>query len=226
MRRVVARPPTVTGKGREQVDDDAVVVAGVERHVVAPRRGHRAHHVERAVAVERRDLHRHQVRHRLGEVAPEAVAERAPAHGGLQVEAEHGEHLAHRAAVAHERVLGRVGEGAERDERAVVAEGARHLGLVHRLARVADDARDEGEGARAAVGAGGAGEPVARRLAGQLEHGAVEPDLRVVDGELRGVHPHRHAAGAGLHVVAVRARWWRSSSARVGVSASGWAGMT
>ena len=40
-------------EGRQQVGDDAVVVAGVEREVVAPRVGHGAHDVERPIAVER-----------------------------------------------------------------------------------------------------------------------------------------------------------------------------
>src|ERR1041385_5516550 len=43
----------------QKVPHNVVVVAGVQRDIVAPRLRHRAYHVDRLVAVERRDLDRH-----------------------------------------------------------------------------------------------------------------------------------------------------------------------
>src|SRR3982751_260916 len=82
------------GARGQQVDDDAVVIARVERDVVAPGVRNGADNVDRLISVERRDLDRPHVRH-LGELAPERVAEHAAADGWLQVEAEERHHLAH-----------------------------------------------------------------------------------------------------------------------------------
>src|SRR5918912_382226 len=84
-----ASPPAarLAREGRHEVDDDAVVVAGVEREVVAPGVGHGAHDVVRPIAAERGDLDRPHAR-QLGERPPERVVEDASADGGLEVEAE------------------------------------------------------------------------------------------------------------------------------------------
>ena len=80
---------------RDQVEDDVVVVAGVERDaLLGARRDHAADDVERAVAVERRDLDRDDVVDR-GEAGPERGAEVEPADRRLQVEADQ-RHLARR----------------------------------------------------------------------------------------------------------------------------------
>ena len=50
--------------------------------------GDGAHHVERLVAIERRDLDRHHI-FDLRESAPEFVGQHAPAHRRLQIESEH-----------------------------------------------------------------------------------------------------------------------------------------
>ena len=73
---------------REQVRHDVVVVAGVERDaVLGACLDHAAQHVERAVAVERRDLDRHHVVD-LRETPPEARRQMQSADRGLQVEAK------------------------------------------------------------------------------------------------------------------------------------------
>ena len=64
---------------RDEVADDVVVVAGVERDVVAARFGDGADHVERLIAIERRDLDRHDPRN-LRETPPERVRQRPSAH--------------------------------------------------------------------------------------------------------------------------------------------------
>ena len=73
---------------RQQVGHDRVVVAGVERHIAGPAAlRQRAHHVERLVAVEGRDLDGHDVLD-LQEAPPELGVQDPPAHRGLEVEAE------------------------------------------------------------------------------------------------------------------------------------------
>ena len=73
---------------QHQVEQDVVVVAGVERDAVErARRRHAAQHVERAVAVERRDLDGDDVVDG-GEAAPEIGAEDDAADRRLQVEAD------------------------------------------------------------------------------------------------------------------------------------------
>ena len=68
----------------------------------APRRDDAAHHVERAVAVERRDLDRHDVVDRR-EAGPEIGAEIEAADRRLQVEADQRDFLGDRPAVLDQR---------------------------------------------------------------------------------------------------------------------------
>ena len=75
-RRSRTRPPPPTPERGQQVGDDVVVVAGVERDVRRGRSRRAPAHVERLVAVERRDLDRHDARD-LDERAPERVASSA-----------------------------------------------------------------------------------------------------------------------------------------------------
>src|SRR6202030_1195623 len=73
---------------REQVGNDVVVVAGVERDF----RGasglyHCAHDIQRLIAVERRDFNSDDILD-FRELAPKRVRQRPPAHAGLEVEAD------------------------------------------------------------------------------------------------------------------------------------------
>ena len=91
---------------RQQVQHDVVVVAGVERDVVAARLGHGADDVERLVAVERRDLDGDDVLD-LGEPPPERERQHAAAHRRLQVEAHDRQDLGDGAAVGDQLVVAR-----------------------------------------------------------------------------------------------------------------------
>ena len=155
-------------EGREQVEHDLVVVAGVERDVRAARIRDGAQHVERLIAIERRDLDRDHLRN-LGEAAPELVAEHAPADRRLQVESEQRKHLADGAAVLEQLPLRCVVERAEAEERGVVAEVVREAGFGDRLLVLAAHAGDEREGAR--IGA----QRLGRGLGREREHGARRP---------------------------------------------------
>src|SRR4051812_46548430 len=82
----------------EQIGNDVVVVSRIQRDVPPPRRQGRAHHVARAVTIERRHLDRDDVLD-LAETPPECLVEHAPAYRRLEVEPEHGDHLGHRPRV-------------------------------------------------------------------------------------------------------------------------------
>jgi hypothetical protein len=165
-----------------------VVVAGVERDaVLGAGLQHAAQHVERRVAVERRDLDRRDVPDRR-EAPPEGDRERHAAHRGLEIEAEQRHLRGHRFAVGDELVLARALPCRERQQHRVVAEPARDPRLAHRLLRPADRAGHQ-------QGAAPFG-----RLGGDAQHRLVQP--RLADCELRGVHADRQSARPGVQVVA------------------------
>ncbi len=176
---------------RDQVEDDVVVVAAIERDAVGGAGlDHAAHDVEGAVAVERRDLDRDDVLDGR-EAAPERHRQHQPADGGLQIEADQRNLARDRLGVRDQLVLARALERGKRQEPRVVAEAARRLRLAHRLRRAAGETRDHDQ--RTA-------RPLHSAAHREREHGLVEPD--VADGELGGVHADGEAAGAGIEVVA------------------------
>src|SRR6185312_7470782 len=90
---------------RDEIEQDAVVIAGVERDALLRAGGDDTfHHVQRAVAVERRDLDRRDLLD-LGEAAPEGGGKRNAADGGLQIESDQRARLGDCAAMGDELVL-------------------------------------------------------------------------------------------------------------------------
>ena len=90
---------------REQIDNDVVVVAGIERDIVAPLVGHGTNDVDRLIAIEGRDLDGPDIR-QLGEPPPERIAQHPSANCGLQIEAEDGHDFGELAAMGQELALG------------------------------------------------------------------------------------------------------------------------
>ena len=137
-----SRPPEKrTGAGRragrkrrQQIGDDRVVVARVERDVVAAALGHAAVDVQRAIAIERRDLDRDDALD-VEEAAPESAIEDAPADRRLQVEAEDRNDVGDAAAVLEERRVVGVAQRAKAEQRGVVAERRRELRFASACAR-------------------------------------------------------------------------------------------
>ncbi len=130
-----ARPFADSDERREQVEHDVVVVAGVERDAVGGAGlDHAAHHVERAVAVERRDLDGDDVLDRR-EAAPERHRQHEAADRRLQIEADQRDFARDRLRVRDQLVLARALHGGEREQPGVIAEVARDLGLAARPAR-------------------------------------------------------------------------------------------
>ena len=83
----------VDGKdvGREKVEDDVVVVAGIERDFAAGF-GDGADDIESLVAIEGSDFDGDDI-FDFGELSPEFVRENAATDGGLQIEADDGENF-------------------------------------------------------------------------------------------------------------------------------------
>ena len=149
MRRSAIRPCDRNRYGVSRSSHDVVVVAGVERDVVAAGLGDGADHVERLVAVERRHLDGDHVLD-LGEPPPERVRQHAPADGRLQVEADQRDDLGHRAAVGDQRVVVGVVHRRQAQQRRVVAQLAEQRGLGDGLRRLRRRCRRCGPAARAA----------------------------------------------------------------------------
>lgn len=91
-------PIRLKGEGREEIEDDVVVVAGVKSDVFAAGFGNGADDIECLVPIERRDFDGDDV-FDFSELTPEIERENAAADGGLQVEADDGDNLRDGAAV-------------------------------------------------------------------------------------------------------------------------------
>ena len=192
MRTVTSVVAALHGEGRQQVEHDVVVVAGVQRDALfGAGRDHAAHHVERAVAVEGRHLDGDDVVDG-GEAAPELRRQRDAADRGLQVEADQRHLRGHRRAMRDQFVDRRALHRRQRQHAGVVAQAARDVGLAHAPARW-------GRTGRRSAPPGAASSSRAVRAASSST-GSYRPTL--ADRELRGMHAHRQAAGAGVEVVA------------------------
>ncbi len=180
------------GEGHQQVEHDVVVVAGVQRDaVLGARRDHAAHDVERAVAVEGRDLDRDHVVDG-GEAAPEFHRQRDAADRGLQVE-------------AHQRNLARPRRRNAPPARRPTRPSSPRATACRRDSRA--PARCRASASPAPCGPTGPAIITSGRCAqsravsaASFEHRLVQAAL--ADGELGGVHAHRQAARAGVQVVA------------------------
>src|SRR5581483_7699633 len=150
---------------------------------------HPAQHVERTIAVERRDLDGDDIAD-LGKAPPEIGAEDHTADRGLQIEADQRNFLRYISAMRDDLVLaGRFHRG-EAEQPGVIADAARGPGFAHRLSRRAREAGDQRQRALC---------PVRCRLGRKLQYGPVKTDI--ADCELRGVDADREPTGAGIDVV-------------------------
>ena len=128
--RLVAAPHH---KGRQQVQHDVVVVAGVQRDTLfGTGHGHAADHVERAVAVEGRHLDGDDVVDGR-EALPELRRQHDAADRRLQVEADQRDALGHGRAMRHQLIDRRALHRRQRQHAGVVAQATRDVGLGHRL---------------------------------------------------------------------------------------------
>src|SRR5690348_12473671 len=123
----------------QQIDDDVVVVAGVQRDVAGPSRlDDGADHVDRRVPVERRDLDRDDAVD-LGERPPEVEAEAPVADRGLDVEAANGHDLGDPGDAGQDLRVAGVAPPGRGDQRQVVAKATRDGRLVDCLPRRTQD---------------------------------------------------------------------------------------
>ncbi len=179
--------------GRNQIQNDVVVVPRVEGDVVAPGLRDRADHVERLVAIERRDLDGCDVL-QLCEPPPERVRQRPAAHRRLKVETDQRYHLSHAPAVRDKPVVIGVFHRRQAEQAGMIAQVADEHRLAHGLLRAPADPGDfhEGPGVRGP----------AHLFGSQLQHRLKQPDLRVPNPELGRVHTDREAARTGGDVIA------------------------
>ena len=107
---------------QHEIEQDVVIIAGIERDAVerAGRR-HPAQHVERPVAVERRDLDGDDVVDG-SKAAPEIGAEDDAADRRLQVEADQRNFPRHRLAMRDDLILGRRSHRRKAEQAGVVAD--------------------------------------------------------------------------------------------------------
>src|SRR5882724_11111820 len=178
----------------EQVHYDVVVVASVERDFAAGF-GDGADDVKSLVAIERSDFDGGDI-FDFGEFSPEFVREDAAADGGLEIKADDGNNLCDGATVGEEDGVGCLRERGEAEEAGVVAKIGEECGFANGLRRVATDSADTDERNDAvAVGA-------VHFFSSECEGGFEEAELRIANGELRGVNADGEAASAGGDVVA------------------------
>jgi len=179
---------------REEVEDDVVVIAGIERNIAAGF-GHGADDIQSLITIERSDFDGDDI-FDFGEFAPEIVREDATADSRLKIKTDDGKNLCDGAAVGEECGFGSVRKRGEAEETGVVAKLGKESGFTKGLSRVATDSADSNEWSRAvAVG-------TIHFFSGEREDGLEEADLRIANGELRGMNADGEATGSGGDVVA------------------------
>ena len=133
-------------KGREQVHDDVVVVAGVQRDLVgAARFSHGAHDVDRLIAIERRDLDRRPRSEISANPRQNSYGSIRPPTARLQIKPEN---RASRRATARTWAM-QFGNGggahrAQAQQACIVAAPEREFRFSHGLRRRADQTGDFG----------------------------------------------------------------------------------
>ena len=203
----------VESKRRQQIHHDVVVVAGVEREVVAACLSHGANDVESLVTVERGDFDGNRIVN-LREASPERTGQQPAAGGGLKVETDQRDGLRDRAAVAQQLIFARVLQRAQTEQAGVITEFAGERGFGEGLPGLpADPCDSNGRSSRRADALGfrisacglvrlGCLRPAATEfLEPQFEDWSEQTDLRIANRELRRVHADGQATGAGGEVI-------------------------
>ena len=176
---------------QREVEQDMVVIAGIERDAVESACGaDAAQDVERAVAIERRDLDGDDIVDRR-KTAPEISAEDDAADRRLQIKSDQRDFARHRLAMGDDLVLGRGFHRRETEQPGMIADTARDLGFRDGLSCRAGETCDQRQ---RPLG------PGVRGFGGQFQHRPVQAD--VADRKLRGVDADRETAGAGVDVIA------------------------
>ena len=127
----------------EQIDDDTVVISGVERDLVlSPGFSQRPHDVERVVAVEGRDFRCYDLGN-LKERAPELVVQDDTADRGLKIKTKDRNDFGNDATVRDELGVRRVFQCREAQKPGVVAKSPREFSFTACLSSIAANPGDE-----------------------------------------------------------------------------------
>ena len=181
--------------GREQISDNAVVVAGVERNLVRTTRcRHATDHVQREVAIERRDLDAHDV-FNLGEACPEIAGKMPSTDRWLEIESHDGNRVGNRAAVGDKPIIAYIGQRRQRKQADVVTKLVQQVRLGDRLPGGSDDAADADDGLVTFLVFG------LHLFESEFQYGSEQADFRSADGELGGVYTNGQPASARCEVV-------------------------
>src|SRR5947209_2173808 len=123
---------------REQIHDNVVVVARIERDVVPTCFNHCPDHVLRLIPIERRDLDRHDIVD-LDQSAPKRKWQHRPAQLRIQVKAEQRNDFGDPTAVTDQLLFVRILERYQTKKPRVITKLAQQVGLGQRLrGRTAD----------------------------------------------------------------------------------------
>jgi hypothetical protein len=131
----------------------------------------------------------HYARH-FRKLTPEFVGQHPAAHRRLQIESEQRDDFGHRAGVCQQFGNRCIAPCAQAQQPHVIAAPGRKFRLAHSLRRAAHDARHLYSIAGAQL------------FHGQFQHRLEQPEARLPELELRGMHAHRYAARPAAQVVA------------------------
>ena len=183
-------------EGREEIEHNVVVVPRVQCDLFSSAAiGHGSDYLERSIAIERRDLDRHEPI-QLGDASPEAIREIAPANCRLQVEPHDRNDLRHGSEVLDCPDVGPAARMPKVHQPDVKATIIRQRGFGPCLLRVADDPGHANDGCST-------GALMLRdRFGCEGQYGLVQAHLGVMDGELGRVNPNGESACARGEVIA------------------------
>ena len=116
---------------RQQIDQDAVVVAGVKSDITS-RFSHCPNYIDGLISIERSHFDGYDILD-IDKFAPECVREDSAAHARLQIESEHGQDLRDHANVSNQVSNRRVLQRAQAEQYCVITEISRESSFARRL---------------------------------------------------------------------------------------------
>ena len=175
---------------RQQIDENAVVVARVKRDVPgAAGIDDAAQDVDGLIAIERRHLDGDHVLN-LRKLSPELVRKQPSTHGWLKVETHDRHHVGYRSCVLHQLVRAEIAQAAHAQQHGVISQRMCEFRLFDSLLLWAADTCNLHDIC------------FRRFFHRKREHRLIEPDFRIANGELRRMHADSNSACACGKVIA------------------------
>jgi len=185
---------TVKRKRGKQIQNDAVIVAGVQRDI-ASGFSDRANNIQGLIPIERGNFYRQDV-FDPGESPPKGIGEQSSANRGLKIKADQREHASNFSAMGEQSFIIPVGYGAKTEQSGVVFEIAQKRRFSNGLTRFAAHAADAHERDCALyVGA-------VHFFGSKPQDRFEQADLRLPNRKLSCVYSDSQAADTGCDVIA------------------------